>query len=68
MILPVQVVHQFSGENAGGFNPLAMYGIEVDSVLRDHQIHQDLDQYNKMSAEDRNKQCVSCFIFIWRMR
>lgn len=53
----LKVVHQFSGENAGGFNPLAMYGIEVDSVLRDHQIHQDLDQYNKMSAEDRNKQC-----------
>lgn len=53
----LKVVHQFSGGNAGGFNPLAMYGIEVDSVLRDHQIHQDLDQYNKMTAEDRNKQC-----------
>merc|ERR1712176_697113 len=55
----LKIFHQFSlgSGNEAGFNPLAMYGIEADSVLRDHQIHQDLEELNKMSADDRNRKC-----------
>ncbi|KAL5259470.1 hypothetical protein ACHWQZ_G009792 [Mnemiopsis leidyi] len=55
----LQIINQFSlaSGNEAGFNPLARYGIEVDSVLRDHQIHQDLESFGKMTADDRDKQC-----------
>jgi len=55
----LKVVQQFSlaRGNEAGFNPLAMYGIEIDSVLRDHQIHQDLEKFDKLSPEDRDKEC-----------
>ena len=44
-----------------------MYGIETATVLRDHQIHNDLEEFSKMTGEDRDQLCVSFQVFIFRI-
>ena len=55
-MIPSQIVNMYS--NSAGSNPLAMFGIEPQTLINDMETHKLIEKYSSMTQQQKTDEDV----------